>query len=172
MRNERDTKSTVRSDKTPSLAKTLFLATLVGIGLLAVFFIGLNRPFMDSKENVSINDQRIGLQGTRLYDPSVKRLDEVHYQGTELALSGPAVAMADGRMAEIGLTDEGLLIYQDTQAPGERNPNWPVGGGGGEGTEDIGPPGVPQAEYPVYLKTVDGKFINLVQMKGRGADAR
>lgn len=153
--------------KTPSTARTLLLATLVGVGLLAIFFIGLNRPFMASKEDVPIAEQRQELWGTHLYDPAKRQVEAVNYKGTKLALSGPAVAMADGRMAEVGLTDEGYLIFADTQAPGDRNAGWPVGGGGGEGTNDIAPPGVPQAEHPVYLKTVDGKFINLVQMDQR-----
>lgn len=161
MRNDRDT------GKTPSTARALLLAALVGVGLLAVFFIGLNRPFMASREDVPIAAQRQDLSGTHLYDPAERKLDVVRYQGTQLALSGPAVSMPDGRMAEIGVTDEGYLIFADTESEGDRNAGWPVGGGGGEGQDDIGPPGVPQAEHPVYLKTVDGKFINLVQMQGR-----
>lgn len=161
MRNDRD------RDRTPSTAKTLLLAALVGVGLLAAFFIGLNRPFMASREEVPIAEQRQELWGTELYDPAKKPVDAVYYQGTRLALSGPAVSLPEGRMAEIGLTDEGYLIFADTQAPGDRQQGWPVGGGGGEGQADIGPPGVPQAEHPVYLKTVDGTFINLVQMGQR-----
>ena len=152
------------AEKTKETRKTWVAIALGVVAALALF--GLLWWSYDAfvpnrvQQNPNIADVTLPPDEGKLYDPA-SPVAAVHYQQASLVPSGPAVELPQDQVEVVGLSDEGYMLYSafPTGVPGDAR-NWPEGGGGG-----TAPDAVPQAEAGLYLRTVDGRYLPLVEKR-------
>lgn len=150
-------------DDSKQKRRQLYRLGLLGVALVTLGSLawsvwgqpGMLGSSVDYTEQVQIPPET-----AKLYDPAAPPQD-LHYQGTRFVPMGPAVDLPPEEVGIVGTTAENYRIYGHfARGDGKARPEDFVGGGGGRG----GPAAIPQAEGPVFLKTVDGKYIPLIQM--------
>lgn len=143
---EKDTRKrwwqTTPTWKVVAIASLLFAGTLI-LSIWGPYWLWPER----NETTIGEREQSLA-PGTGLYDPA-RPVDHVTYRQARFAVhdQSPPLALPENQMVEVDMTEEGYLLYSRFQ-----------GGGGGEG-----PDAVPQAEGPIFLKTVDGRFVPLTQ---------
>lgn len=140
----------------PSTAKAVGLAALIVGGYWAIFG-GVMAVVIHPHDQTPIAQQLppAGDPHGKAIDAS-RPLDHVRYRNVTLEPIGKPVSLDETKIGFLAQTDEGYGIWTLKPATGDKAR---LGGGGGRSA----PRGLPAAVGPVYLRTTDGHWWQVVQ---------